>query len=182
MSLGGMQKSFAQNANALVRDWIGTRKQVSLWLDVSIHRELETLGIIDMMKSTRTFRRSVITGLRVVWAYNKRDKDAILQELPDLREILGLGQGGDDDLKKELAEVKRLILEQQAHGIPPSQTGYTMASTPQPLTTGKPLATAKPLALPAFDDDDDMPTLISTVKNVSIDAGLNFLQQLSGIH
>lgn len=179
MSLGGMQKSFAQNANALVQDWIGTRKQVSLWLDVSIHRELETLGIIDMMKSTRTFRRSVITGLRVVWAYSKRDKDAILQELPDLREILGLGQGGDDDLKKELAEVKRLILEQQAHGIPPSQTGYTMTSTPP--TTGKLLTNAKPLALPSFDDDDDLPTL-ALAKNTSVDAGLNFLQQLSGIH
>lgn len=125
----------------------------------------------------RSWKRYAMDGLRLIYDLKCGSTAVLLELFPNIREMLAIGQGGDDDLKKELAEVKRLILEQQAHGIPPSQTGYTMTSTQPPAQPVK--FGGVSLALPSFDDDDDMPTL-ALAKNTSVDSGLNFLQQLSG--
>lgn len=128
----------------------------------------------------RSWKRYAMDGLRLIYDLKCGSTAVLLELFPNIREMLAVEKGSGGDLKNEIAELKRLILEQQAHGIPPSQTGYTLTSTQQP-STGKLLGGGISLALPSFDDDDDLPT-VAIAKNESIDSGLNFLKQLSGIH
>lgn len=120
MNYGGAQNNLAQRANALMREWSGSRKQVTFLLDVAVTRDYETLEIIEAMKSKRTFRGSVIIGLKIVWELRQGRVDTLLAEFPNVRELLRVQQTPPDDgLRDEIRELKRMMLEQGGNVIQP---------------------------------------------------------------
>lgn len=121
MNHGGMQNTFAQNANALMREWIGTRKQITFLLDLAVSRDYETLEIIQAMKDKRTFRSSVITGLKIVWELRQGRVDTLLHEFPSVIEWLQIKVTPPDDggLRDEIRELRRMMLEQGGQTIQP---------------------------------------------------------------
>lgn len=176
-------KAVAQSAKALVRDWAGTRKRISLWLDLSVSRDWDTLEIIEYMKRKRIFRSSVITGLRIVYEAGQGRFDTLLMTYPDVIEKLRIkitppppppDTKALEDRVKQLQELLEILVANQK-----ANNSYTMTSTPP--TTGKLLATAKPLALPSFDDDDDLPTMM-IAKNKDTNAAKNFVTAMMKLY
>lgn len=131
MGLGGMQKGFAQNANALMREWIGTRKQITFLLDLAVGRDKETLEIISEMKSKRTFRGSVIIGIRIVYELRQGRVDTLLKEFPQVVEWLQVKVTPPDsgDIERRFERIERLIIEQGGNTIQP-QTLIMKSVTP----------------------------------------------------
>ncbi len=166
------QMSFAQNAFALVQDWTGTRKQISMWLDLKLPRDIEALEIISHMKSKREFRRSVILGLKIVWAAGQGDYEPFFEAFPKARQQSKPQTVSDNgDLKKQIEELRRLILEQGRAEIPQSP----VVAKPN-VTTGS-LLTNKKFDLPAFDDDDELPSF-AMKKNENINAAANLIDSV----
>lgn len=130
MNIGGAQ-TFAQNANALMREWAGTRKQITFLLDLAVGRDKETLEIISDMKSKRTFRGSVIMGIRMVHELRQGRVDTLLKEFPQVVEWLQVkfNPPPDGDLRDEIRELKRMMLEQGGNTIQP-QTLIMKSVTP----------------------------------------------------
>jgi len=160
-----------------MQDWIGTRKQVQFWLNLSKQPEIEMFDMITWFKSKGLFRSSVMRGLRVVYAYIQNDIEGVIAELPNLKGMLGQGSNppppdNTELLKKIIANQERQLEQGITASIPPTG-GLTMTGL-QPMTkaaTGQ-LLTTKAVSLPVFDDDDDIPE-ISIVKGRS--AVENFL-------
>lgn len=137
MNIGGAQ-TFAQNANALMREWAGTRKQITFLLDLAVGRDYETLEIIGEMKSKRTFRGSVIVGLRMVYELRQGRVDTLLKEFPQVVEWLQVKftPPPDGDLRDEIRELKRMMLEQGGNTIQP-QTLIMKSALPAPVAEVK---------------------------------------------
>src|ERR1044071_8335074 len=115
--LSTQENSFAQSAFALVQDWIGTRMRISFLLDVAKNCDCETFEIIQAMKAKREFRRSVILGLRIVWEAGQGKFDTLIATYPCIIEKLQvkstpLPPTDNSDLVNEIAQLRRLILEQ----------------------------------------------------------------------
>lgn len=168
-----MEKVIAQNRVALalqhkVQDWIGNRMRIDFWLYVDKMRDLEVLEIITWFKSKGLFRNRVMTGLRVMFAYDNNDLEGIFNELPNLKSMIG--QRCDEDLKAELIAIKRLILERD--NLPPSPIAAL------PSITGKPLP-APALPMPVFDDDDE--PLLAVHKGDGVDSAANFVRCIGGL-
>lgn len=131
MDYGGAQNNLAQRANALMREWSGSRKQVSFLLNVAVTRDYETLEIIEAMKSKRTFRGSVIIGLKIVWELRQGRVDTLLAEFPNVRDLLQVRQPPPDDgLRDEIRELKRMMLEQGGAVIQPQSVIMKSAIAP----------------------------------------------------
>lgn len=136
-------------------------------------QDMHVREILDYAKSQRREVTLIRNAVQLQHSLEQGDISVLLERFPWVVEAIKAtvsGGGGD------LAEIKgmlELVMAQQ------KQTGYTMTSTQPPAQPVKFGGVA--LALPSFDDDDDLPTL-ALAKNTSVDAGLNFLQQLSGIH
>lgn len=181
------QNTFAQNANALMRDWSGTRKQVSLWLDLKIVRDIEALEIIQMMKSKREFRRSVMLGLKIVWELRQGRVDTLLKEFPDVVKLLQIKTTpppptDNSDILNEILRNQRLLLERGITAdLPPSPIAAQPLSSGQKTLDAPKQITSKQFALPVFDDDDDdIPTVVIT-KATSDTWSNNFLKGLAGL-
>lgn len=127
----------------------------------------------------RSWKRYAMDGLRLIYDLKCGSTAVLLELFPNIREMLAVEKGSGGDLKNEIAELKRLILEQQAHGIPPSQTGYTMTSTQQAAQPVK--FSGVSLALPSFDDDDDLPTVM-IAKNKDTNAAKNFVAAMMKLY
>lgn len=181
----------SQNRVALVLQhkvptWIGNRMRIDFWLYVNKARDLEAFEIIEWFKSKGLFRSSAISGLRVLWAYYNNKPDMIIEELPNLREMLQITPPPAPDGGGQLDEIKGLLeviaAQQKANN------GYTMASQPplpglQPMTptTGKQIASPT-FALPVFEDDDDEIPTLKLATSTRNDASKNFLNGLRGLH
>ena len=177
MNSGGTQSAFAQSAKTMIADWVGSRKKVSLWLDIKVTRELEALEIIQRMKSKREFRRSVMVGLKIISELKQGRVETLLAEFPNIKELLGVKVGqGDGGLKDDIAELKRLLQEATitAPTLPAPPSDY-----PTMKPTGKPLGGFKPLSAPAFDDDDD--ALPLATKKAADTSAMNFLNALDSV-
>lgn len=183
MNIGGAQ-TFAQKANALMRDMAGVRKQVQVWLYLNKANDLETFEIIEYLKSKRQFRSSMMLGLKIVFEAGQGRYDTLLMSFPDVVEKLRIKvlpppptPPDNTDLLKEILENQRLILEQGVASFPPMRPNEVVMQS----TTGKQIA-APTFALPVFeDDDDDLPTL-KLAKSATNNATKNFLNGLQGLH
>lgn len=172
------ENDLAQSAYALVQDWIGSRMQIRFWLSLDKREDCEVLEIIDCMKDKRTFRRSVMIGLRIVWELKHAKVDTLLKEFPQVVDWLKVkltppapsGAGGLDEIINKKLD---LILERGITdtALPPSP----IAAQPAGL---KALA-APAFAMPTFDDDEDLPTVV--VNKVASNAGRNFLKSFEGL-
>lgn len=175
-------KLTAQSPAALVLkhkalDWIGNRKRIDFWLFVDKIYDLEVYAIIDWLKKKGLFRSYAMTGLRVMFAYHHNNIEAILDELPDLKELLGQGNCGEtQEMLKEILENQRKLLELGITDtkLPPSPIAA------QPATTGRPL-TSKQLAAPSFAEDEDDVLPIAT-KAAQSNSSMNFVNALQNLH
>ena len=127
------------------------------------------------LAAKRSWKRYAMDGLRLIYDLKNGSTEVLLELFPNIREMLG--QGGDDSIKNELAELKRLLLERE---IPPTG-GYTMTASQPPTSGQQPLAVPKQIALPVFADDDDEDTVILATASQSAgsEAAANFLAAMS---
>lgn len=146
MNYGGGQTDYAQSANALMRDWIGTRKKISLWLSLTKPDDLDAYNIISSMKSKRLFRSSVMLGLKMVYELRQGRVDTLLKEFPQVVEWLKVAVtppnsdgGGQMDNIQGMLEI---ILATQKTG-----NGYEMKSTALPKPVNGAGDTAPPVAV-----------------------------------
>lgn len=179
MGIGMAQNAFAQNAKTLMREWIGTRKQIAFLLDLSVERDSEAFEIIGQFKSKRVFLPSVITGLKIVYELKNARVDTLLKEYPDVVEWLRVKltptttPPDTSGVEQRLDNIERLLLERE---IPP--TGTAIMQPLQPLTNCKTL-TSKPLPLPE-DDDDPLPVIATKV--ATSNSSMNFVNALQNLH
>lgn len=138
-------------------------------------QDMHVREILDYAKSQRREVTLIRNAVQLQHSLEQGDISVLLERFPWVVEAIKAtvnGGGGD------LAEIKgmlELVMAQQK-----SNSSYTMTSTQPPAQPVKFGGVA--LALPSFDDDDDdLPTL-ALAKNTSVDAGLNLLQSLGGIH
>lgn len=148
------------------------RKRFNFWLDDNRPHDWQINELITTLKRAGQFTRAIREGLRL-WVDLRANKTDVLYELfphmkpPAAQEGNG-GAGGLDEIKGLL----EMIASQQKSG-----NGYLM-QTAQPAT-GKPLPVPT-LALPTFDEDEELPTLIIS-KNMNTDSARNFVNSLRGV-
>lgn len=131
-----------------VQHWVGDRFRVDFWLHVNSQRDYETLEIIEAMKSKRTFRGSVIIGLKIVWELRQGRVETLLAEFPNVRDLLQVKQPPPDDgLRDEIRELKRMMLEQGGAVIQPqSVIMKSVVDAPAPVVQAATVASADDIA------------------------------------
>lgn len=154
-----------------------TRKRITFRFQLDIARDnVEFFSQLQKwLTAQRSWKRYAMDGLRLLYDLKSGSTAVLLELFPNIREMLAVGQG-DDGLKSEIAELKRLILEQGAIAIPKSDNGYTMASQPVHAPTGN-LKALKAISMPVFDDDEE--TQEFTVVKAKVD-GMQIARNLVG--
>jgi|SRR5689334_5994341 hypothetical protein len=153
------------------------RKRYNFWLDDKRAEDWNINELITNLKSKGQFTRAIREGLRL-WVDLRAGNTAVLIELfPAFKDKLNPppsaapagGGGGHSELAKEIAA--QIILQ---GGTP----GYLLQSG----ATGKPKEIKSPkFDLPVFDDDSDLPTLV-THASTATDAGANLVSSLKGLY
>lgn len=141
------------------------------------HRE-ELVGIIADLKGRGVFSRVMRDGIRLMWDLSLGNTNVLLELFPHIRD--SLCPPPDDKVREDIADLKRMIIEQgRADNFQGSSNGLLMSTALQPVSvpTGnlKALGAKAVPSLPVFDgDDDELPTLILS-KNTSSIGTMNFL-------
>jgi hypothetical protein len=153
-----------------------TRHRVMVWLNSQKPVEKQVFKLVNEFKAGNEFSAAFRDGLRLIADLRAGRVDVLLELFPWIPAKLGSGvaPSGDDDLKREIAELKELIQQQSIPGGP-----LVAAPALKPLTGPKPLGAPK-FDLPRFDDDDDGETLVLR-KSTSTDGSANFLQAMLGL-
>lgn len=113
------------------------RIQFKFWLDCNRDDELLVAETIDELKRQRQFASTIRDGIMLITELRKGKTDLLLRLFPWLADALKAAPGttSDDDLKGELAELKRLIQQQQRSGGN-IENGYLMTpGEKQPAAT-----------------------------------------------
>jgi hypothetical protein len=165
----GAQKS-GTNARALMPAETRNRITLSFQLDVAKDNVEFFIAVKEWLAGQRSWKRYMMDGLRLFYDLKNGSTAVLLELFPNIREMLG--QGCNDDLKSELAELRRILLERE---IPPTGTAIM-----QPLTTGKQLS-SKQLTAPTFAEDEDDVLPIAT-KAAQSNSSMNFVNALQNLH
>ena len=165
------------------------RERVEFWLDKNKPREKRLLDKIAELKARNKFASTVRKGILLVPELEAGNYEMLAQMYPDVvNKLLAamIEQGvvivnpppdstppetppiDYDKLAKEVAT--QIVLQ---GGVNPIE----MQST-QPTPGPNPLA-APMLAMPTFDDDDELPTIVTTASNQ--DSSLNLINGLKGL-
>lgn len=128
------------------------RREFKFWLFMDKHEESRLVEFIDYCKRKRSFARVVRDGIRLIWSLGEGNTDVLFELFPGLSAKLipvdALPPPPDTDrLERELADIKKLIIEQGV--IPPPPKEY-----PQMKSTNT-IGGDKKILLPVFDDEDD---------------------------
>ena len=149
------------------------RLRFTFWLDMLIPEEQGLADYVAELKTQRSFVRTIRDGLRLMRDLRAGSTDVLFELFPFVRQQLvpPPPQAGDaGDLKRELDELKELLLRSTT---PPLVAAARSAA---PLIGPKPLGAPK-FDLPTFDDEDDTDTLI-LAKDTRTDSALNFLNSM----
>jgi hypothetical protein len=147
------------------------RLKFMFWLDVTKEDELVLSEQIEELKQHRSYVKTIRDGIRLVCDLKQGSTQVLFELFPWLRTelVAAAPVATDTKLQEEVAQLKQLILGQ----------GYNVQSSLSANTSGpKPLNKPK-LLLPLLDDDDQETLVIR--KNTSNDAGLNFLNAMTGL-
>lgn len=120
----------------------------TFWLDLLKPQEENLSDEIELLKNKRSFASTIRDGIRLILSLREGRVDVLLELFPFVREKLQPPpMSGNDDLKKELAWIKELMLSQYK-----GDGGIKMASVgqgPKPL-----IMNTAPIT--AYDDDDEL--------------------------
>ncbi len=125
------------------------RKELKFWLFLDKPEESRLVEFINYCKSKRSFARVVRDGIRLMWSLGEGDTSVLFELFPGLRAQLlpvdAIPPPPDTDkLERQIADLRKIILEQGS--FPPPPKDY-----PQ-MKSGK---LQKSVALPLFDDEEE---------------------------
>lgn len=158
-----------------------TRYRFSFWLDSRKSDEKGLHQLVNNLKAERQFTSAIRDGLRLICDLRAGNTDVLYELFPNLRPPVVINGGGGGDLQ-EIKAMLEIVVSQQSSG------GYQMKSV-KPATqlrqnsdeADAPRALDVPkLAMPVFDDDDDMPTLVIQ-KSSDTSASANLLKAMSNL-
>jgi hypothetical protein len=133
------------------------RQVFKFWLFKDKPEEYRLVEFIEYCKAKRSFARVIRDGIRLMWSLGEGDTSVLFELFPGLHAQLQPIQPAPTPpdtghLERQIADLKRLILEQGAISAPPKDY-------PQ-MKSGGTLGIGKKMALPVFDDEDEGATLI----------------------
>ncbi len=149
------------------------RVQYKFWLNQYDEEENRVSQIIEWLKLDRDFVGAIRDGLRLIWDLRSGGVGVLLELFPDIRQRLAVPEPpksdpDEDEIKRQIAELKRLIIE----------TGITKDA---PLVAGpKKLPGLQPmmkLPEPNYDDEDT----VVIRKNTSDEASQNLFKSMQGL-
>lgn len=125
------------------------RQVFKFWLFLDKDEESRLVEFINYCKTKRSFARVVRDGIRLMWSLGEGDTTVLFELFPGLHAHLQPVQTAPtppdtSHLERQIADLKRLIMEQGAISAPPKDY-------PQMKST---IGVGKKIALPIFDDDD----------------------------
>lgn len=162
---------------------IRQRFQYKFWLDAYVQAEYSLMETIEALKAERKFAVTMRNALRLIIDLSSGNIDVLLELFPWVVERIGATQPAPvsqppapdtSELAKEIAT--QLILRGGKDTLQMIQGGQQQDSNRTGQGTGKQLA-APQFALPVFDDDSELPTII-TKGSTSVDSSLNFITAL----
>ena len=123
--------------------------------------------ILDYSRSKRREVTVIRDGVRLLWALENNDLSVLFEMFPHLKDQFL--PGGVNLIE----QIRSILLETHPMPLEPDRAGQSAG-----LKALKAPATA--FALPVFDDDDELPTLVTT-KALANDPGANFLGGIMGL-
>lgn len=160
------------------------RRMFKFWLNDSKHEEKAIVGQVDTLKQERLFSKTIRDGIRLVTSLRSGSLDVLFELFPYVRaefmEYVKSVKSDDDDndqLKREINELKMLILQQGSKPdtpiMKPSSSGL------QPLGGLKPIG-SNSVPLPDFEDDD-FDLEVTRPVSVGSSAAQNFLASMQAL-
>ena len=150
------------------------RLMYRFWLDMAKPEEEDIADKIELLKNTRSFSQTIRDGIRLIVDLRNGKTDVLFELFPFVKAKLQSGSagGGDNgDIKREIARLERLILQQ---GSQPSEP----VMKPNGL---QPIGGLKPIAPPPADDDEDMVLTVKKLHVTDNQASQNFLNSMMAL-
>jgi hypothetical protein len=124
--------------------------------------------VSEILDYSRTKRREVTVirdGVRLLWALENNDMSVLFEMFPHLKDqFIPGGLNLIEQIREIVSHAPIMIAEPERAGQP----------------AGLKALNAPTFALPVFDDDDELPTLVTT-KAMANDPGANFLGGIMGL-
>ena len=155
---------------------IRNRKRMGFWINYDKDDDLLVAETIDVLKSRRKYQRAILQGIQLMYSLWEGRVDVLLTMFPWVAEVIVQPAPAPPDtghLERQIADLKRLIMEQGAISAPPKDY-------PQ-MKSNNTLGIGKKMALPMFDDDDDGSTLILSKSTSASINGDNLLAGMMGL-
>lgn len=116
------------------------RKQFPTWLYWDIPEDIELMNLIAVMKTAKKFTYCFRNGLRLMWSLMAGETGVLLELFPwiadAIRSQITLTQN-NSDLERQIADLKRIMLEQGSLNAPSSNYSMMKPVTMQPVVTPK---------------------------------------------
>jgi hypothetical protein len=152
-----------------------SRWRVTFWLDDQKELDWSVGQSIKSLKLERKFVSAVRDGIRLIVDLRAGRLDVLFELFPWTRDALPgstLPPSGDGELRREIQEMKRLILEGSISAPPDGYPVMKQATGPKALNVPK-------LAAPVFDDDDQDTVVLK--RSTNTDSGQTFLNAMMGL-
>lgn len=138
------------------------RQVFKFWLFKDKPEEYRLVEFINYCKANRKFASVVRDGIRLMWSLGEGDTSVLFELFPGLHAQLQPVQAtptppDTGNLERQIADLKRLILEQGAISAPPPDYPQMKSLS---AGVGSTLGVGKKMALPVFNDDDDGDTIV----------------------
>ncbi|MEZ4667824.1 MAG: hypothetical protein R3E39_07915 [Anaerolineae bacterium] len=149
------------------------RLRFTFWLDMHKSDEHELAETIDDLKTRKLFAKSVRDGITLVVSLMEGRLDVLFSMYPWVREEFEkrAGMRSAEALEAQLNRIEQLM--GQGITLPVDMKVQPSGAGPKPLK-------APSFALPRFDDDDELDTLIIN-KSTSTNAALNFVNNMKNL-
>lgn len=155
------------------------RGRFNFYLNFQKDDELLVAERIDDLKRRRSFTSVIREGIIIISELREGRVDTLLAHYPWIVDVIKAPQPppDDGDLRREIADLKRIMLERGGASLPPPPAGY-----PQMKQAGQGIGKlgSISLAMPTFDDDDNQDTLQMTVASGKMNGG-NLLTDMFGV-
>ena len=149
------------------------RERFSFWLNLVDDNDFEVAEQISELKRNRSFTKTIRDGIRLICDLRKGRVDVLFQLFPWVKAEFLAGiqtqeTAGEKALRQQLERLEKLLLEQGNTPIPMPQL---------PASTGPKALDAPRFDLPAFDDEDDLETILLQ-PDTRTDSAANFLNSV----
>jgi len=152
------------------------RRHWRFWININDPGQEELNRFCEWASEQRKLAQLIRDGLRLMGTLREGRVDVLIEMFPFVLQALTPSvssepsRSGDTD--KRLERIEQLLLENN-QGTTYQMNGIGGAG-PKALNVPK-------ISLPAFDDDDDMDTLVIQASTLKVDTAANFLSSLTGL-